>query len=243
MPLLIDGYNLLHVSGVFGTGTALTELHRSREALLAFLAAALAPAERAQTTIVFDAASAPPGLPQSFLHDGVRVEFAREPGNADAMLEKLIAAHDAPRKLIVVSGDHRVQRAARRRRAQAIDSDRWWAELCASDIVSSPTGPHRRRSRAGHPARARSNTGLGSLAIRRRRVAADGKRRPRVTGWRIRFRRGMGRMCWTRRRGIDDGLRTNGRRAFDLARRGAVLDLGVVADAANFPRVGLAAAA
>jgi hypothetical protein len=131
MPLLIDGYNLLHVSGVFGRGTALTELHRSREALLAFLASSIEPAERPQTTIVFDAAGAPPGLPQSFLYEGINVEFARDPGNADALLEDLIAVHDTPRTLVVVSGDHRVQRAARRRRATAIDSDRWWADLCA----------------------------------------------------------------------------------------------------------------
>jgi hypothetical protein len=131
MPLLIDGYNLLHVSGVFGQGTALTELHRSREALLAFLAASLEPAERAHTTIVFDAAGAPPGLPQSYLYEGISVQFARDPGNADELLERIIAAHDTPRKLVVVSGDHRVQRAARRRRAKAVDSDRWWADLCA----------------------------------------------------------------------------------------------------------------
>lgn len=131
MPLLIDGYNLLHVSGVFGRGTALTELHSSREALLAFLAASLSASERAHTTIVFDAAGAPPGLPQRFRHEGIDVQFARDPGNADELLEKLIAADHAPRKLTVVSGDHRVQRAARRRRAKAIDSDRWWAELCA----------------------------------------------------------------------------------------------------------------
>lgn len=126
MPLMIDGYNLLHVSGVFGTGTALTELHRSREALLAFLATALESAQRKQSTIVFDAAGAPPGLPDTFAYEGITVRFAREPGNADAMLEDLIAEHKSPRTLIVVSGDHRVQRAARRRRAKAVDSDRWW---------------------------------------------------------------------------------------------------------------------
>lgn len=131
MPLLIDGYNLLHVSGVFGRGTALTELHRSREALLAILVASLTKAECATTTIVFDAAGAPPGLPQSFKYEGLQVEFARDPGNADELLERLIVAHDSPRKLVVVSSDHRVQRAAKRRRAKAVDSDRWWAELCA----------------------------------------------------------------------------------------------------------------
>jgi predicted RNA-binding protein with PIN domain len=147
MPLLIDGYNLLHVSGVFGRGTALTELHRSREALLAFLAVSLELGERKRTTIVFDAAGAPPGLPQSFSYEGMNVQFAREPGNADELLEKLIVAHDSPRKLVVVSSDHRVQRAARRRRATAIDSDRWWAELAIarrerdSTATKSPAKP------------------------------------------------------------------------------------------------------
>ena len=74
---------------------------------------------------------APPGLPQSYPYEGITVQFARDPGNADELLERIIAAHDTPRKLVVVSGDHRVQRAARRRRATAVDSDRWWADLCA----------------------------------------------------------------------------------------------------------------
>lgn len=143
---MIDGYNLLHVSGVFGTGTALTVLHRSREALLAFLAAAIEPAERKRTTIVFDAGGAPPGLPDTFSFEGILVRFAREPGNADAMLEALIEAHKSPRTLVVVSSDHRVQRAARRRRAKAVDSDRWWTELCAERrqrAAATPKSPQK----------------------------------------------------------------------------------------------------
>jgi hypothetical protein len=149
MPLLIDGYNLLHATGIVGRGKDLTELHRSREALLAFLAASLEPAERPHTTIVFDAAGAPPGLPHTVVHEGITVHFARDYADADAMLEDLIAAHDTPRSLVVVSSDHRVQRAARRRRAQAIDSDRWYAELWAArhrretpplELPPKPTG-------------------------------------------------------------------------------------------------------
>ena len=132
MPLLIDGYNLLHVTGIVGHGSDLTALHRSREALLQFLAASIEPAERSQTTIVFDAAGAPLGLPRTLVHDQITVEFARDYADADTMLEELIAAHKSPRSLVVVSSDHRVQRAARRRRAKAVDSDRWYAELCAS---------------------------------------------------------------------------------------------------------------
>jgi predicted RNA-binding protein with PIN domain len=130
MPLLIDGYNLLHVTGITGRGTDLTALHRARTGLLQFLAGSLEPAVRAQTTIVFDAAGAPPGLPQTVTHDGITVHFARD-SDADAMIEDIVAAHHTPRTLTVVSSDHRVQRAARRRKATAVDSDRWYAELCA----------------------------------------------------------------------------------------------------------------
>jgi uncharacterized protein len=132
MALLIDGYNLLHVTGIVGRGNELTELHRSREALLRFLAASIERTERAHTTIVFDAAGAPPGLPQTLAHDAMTVHFARDYADADAMIEELIVANHTPRSLVVVSSDHRIQRAARRRRAKAIDSDRWYAELCAA---------------------------------------------------------------------------------------------------------------
>jgi predicted RNA-binding protein with PIN domain len=132
MALLIDGYNLLYVTGITGRGKELTELHRSREALLRFLADSIEPAERVQTTIVFDAAGAPPGLPQSLVHESITVHFARDYADADAMIEDLITAHHTPRTLVVVSSDHRIQRAARRRRAKAVDSDRWYAELWAA---------------------------------------------------------------------------------------------------------------
>ncbi len=62
-------------------------------------------------------------------HRGLRVHFAPNPGDADELIEQLILADHSPRKLLVVSSDHRLQRAARRRRATAIDSDIWYAEI------------------------------------------------------------------------------------------------------------------
>jgi hypothetical protein len=41
----------------------------------------------------------------------------------------LILADNSPRRLTVVSSDHRIQRAAKRRRARAVDSDVWYAEV------------------------------------------------------------------------------------------------------------------
>jgi len=129
MSLLIDGYNLLHVTDIFGKGTGPGGFQRSREALLRFLAASIEPTERKQTTIVFDATHAPPGLPDTTIQEEMIVRYARDYPDADTLIEELIEKHDAPRSLLVVSSDHRIQRAARRRRAKFTDSDLWYAKL------------------------------------------------------------------------------------------------------------------
>jgi predicted RNA-binding protein with PIN domain len=126
MALLIDGYNLLHVTGL--VGRAGSGLQGSREALLRFLAAAIEPKELRETTVVFDAAEAPPGLPRTVTHEGMTIRYASDYDDADALIEELIAANNVPRSLTVVSSDHRLQRAARRRRAPFVDSDVWFAE-------------------------------------------------------------------------------------------------------------------
>lgn len=128
MTLLIDGYNLLHVTG-FGGGGGIDSFQRSREALLSFLAASIPEEERAQTTIVFDATEAPPGLPRTLKYLGITVRYAAEYADADTLIEELIQNETAPRSLLVVSSDHRIQRAARRRRAAFVDSDRWYSEI------------------------------------------------------------------------------------------------------------------
>jgi hypothetical protein len=140
MSLLIDGYNLLHVTGITGRRGGAGGFERSRQALLRFLAASIPPDELRDATIVFDAADAPAGLPKEFDHDGLAVLFARDYPDADTMLEELIGKHHAPRSLTVVSSDHRVQRAARRRRATAVDSEKWYAQLLANRR-GRPTGP------------------------------------------------------------------------------------------------------
>lgn len=126
--LLIDGYNLLHAAGVFGTGGR-TCLEGAREALLDWLGTVLGDAQRSRTTIVFDAREAPPGLPRTGQKHGMTILFAPRGHEADELLEELIRTYSAPRSLTVVSSDHRLHRAARRRRATAIDSDQWVASI------------------------------------------------------------------------------------------------------------------
>ncbi len=129
MPLLIDGYNVLHIVGIIGRGVGPGGLHRSRLAMLNFLAESLEPVEVRQTTVVFDARAAPPGLPRVIDHRGITVRFAARHDSADALIDELIRADSAPRRLTVVSSDHRIQRAARRRQARAVDADVWYAEV------------------------------------------------------------------------------------------------------------------
>jgi uncharacterized protein len=129
MAYLIDGYNLLFVAGIPGRGVNIPALARSRLGLLQFLVESLDPRELAQTTVVFDARDAPPGLPRTLEFHGVTVRFAPRQETADQLIADLIEACRAPRELTVVSSDHQVQRAARRRRARAVDSDVWHDEV------------------------------------------------------------------------------------------------------------------
>jgi predicted RNA-binding protein with PIN domain len=129
MSLLIDGYNLLNVAGCFGHGKGPGGLKRAREAMLNLLAESIPADEVPRTIVVFDASESPWGSAHTTEHKGLSVRFAPRDGDADTLIEELIAADSAPRRLTVVSSDHRLQRAAHRRKATAIDSDKWFAQL------------------------------------------------------------------------------------------------------------------
>ena len=115
MLYLIDGYNLLFAMGVLlpgHGGPALPE--KARQRLLDLLAGAHAE-QAASVTVVFDAKHAPRGAAAEFDYQGIHVVFAVHEDEADDLIEKLIRRAATPRKLTVVSNDHRIQQAARRR--------------------------------------------------------------------------------------------------------------------------------
>jgi predicted RNA-binding protein with PIN domain len=114
MHYLIDGYNLLHAMGVIRGRLGPLGLEKARGRLLGLLRGAHGD-ESASVTVVFDAAGAPPGAAEERSFQGIRVQFARRPHEADDVIEMLIGLESVPRQLTVVSDDHRVQRAARRR--------------------------------------------------------------------------------------------------------------------------------
>ncbi|MBX3412954.1 MAG: NYN domain-containing protein [Pirellulales bacterium] len=150
MTLLIDGYNLMHAAGIVGSGVGPGGLERSRRALLNFIVESLEVDELARAVVVFDANERPPlAVSDSFVHRGLRVRFAADHGEADELIEELIRLDSVPKRLLVVSSDHRLHRAARRRKGQAIDSDRWYAQMVARRAARRAPDP---RESAGKPA-------------------------------------------------------------------------------------------
>lgn len=140
MPLpyhLIDGYNLLHAAGLARATYGPGDLERARTGLLVRLAEGLDDSERERTTVVFDAADPPPDAAHSFRFRQMAVLFAVGGPEADDLIEDLIRRHPAPRQLRVVSDDVRLQRAAKRRGAQAVKSDALLRRLSRRDSGSS----------------------------------------------------------------------------------------------------------
>jgi len=127
--LMIDGYNLLHAAGLSQARYAPGDLQRQRHRLLVRLANLLTPAERVRCTVTFDAMEAPSGLEREYRHAEMRVLFAEPGHDADSLIEDLIESHASPTQLVVVSGDHRLQKAAKHRRAEGIDSEVFLRQL------------------------------------------------------------------------------------------------------------------
>jgi predicted RNA-binding protein with PIN domain len=124
MLWLIDGYNLMHAAGAIDKHAKNGRtFHRKRRQFLDVLAGALGVDRASRTTIVFDAKKPPADFPVEATYQGMSIIFALGDENADARIERLIAAHSAPKSLTVVSTDRRVRQAANRRKATSLTSE------------------------------------------------------------------------------------------------------------------------
>jgi len=131
MRTLIDGYNLMFAGGLLGRRLGPDGFRKVRHRFLNDLAATLDPVEAHLTTVVFDAKTSPPDVPSSTRHKGLTVLFAVDVETADDRIEALIARHSSPKTLTVVSSDHRIQKAATRRRARVVSADDYWTRMDA----------------------------------------------------------------------------------------------------------------
>ena len=139
--LIIDGYNLMHAAGYARESYGPGDLQRVRRRFLLALADRLPAEQRSRTTIVFDAgeralieAAEPPC-------EGMTLLFSHAFLDADTHIEKLLREHSAPKQVLLVSGDHRLQQAARRRKANFVSSERFWERLPSAQTNTMEQSP------------------------------------------------------------------------------------------------------
>ncbi len=146
MLLLIDGYNVVSPIAPPNRNPDPRWLNRERNQLLKRLGEHLDVKIRGQTCVVFDAAQPPPDRPSRYLVDGIDVRFAVGYDEADDLIEELIAANSSPKNLAVVSSDHRIQAAAKRRGSTFFDSEPWLDDLLDGRVRLSDRVTSRERN-------------------------------------------------------------------------------------------------
>lgn len=141
MRIIIDGYNLMHAVGFAGDLSVPGNLERARRSMLDKLTHYIPETERRSMLVVFDLGRRSRSKPQQYNFNGIEVVFSTGFDDADSMIESLIQKHHVPQKLLIVSSDHRIQGAARRRKARFIDSELWIEQLENPQRPSRPVRP------------------------------------------------------------------------------------------------------
>ncbi|SFI05129.1 NYN domain-containing protein [Planctomicrobium piriforme] len=131
VELIIDGYNLLHLAGLARAKYRPGQFEQARDRLLKRLLLSMTEAERAHTTIVFDAQYAEQADRRTTVIHGMQVVFSPRGRQADDLIEDMLCSIPNTRQVRVVSSDRRLRRAARAVKAGYIDSDSFLVELDA----------------------------------------------------------------------------------------------------------------
>lgn len=132
--LLIDGYNVIGPVAPPSRGASANWLQDERQLLLNRLSEHLTDIIRTRTCVVFDARNPPYGVSDRMSFADMDVRFAVGYPEADDLIEELIFQHPNPKSLTLVSSDHRLHAAAKRKKALPIDSDVWLDALLDGQI-------------------------------------------------------------------------------------------------------------
>ncbi len=122
MPIIIDGYNLLH-------SIRKSEYHESTsDVQLCRIIGKFLKLTGEKGEIVFDGTG--PKDKGGFDNiSNLEVLFAGRNSDADTVIEDKIRANTAPKRLTIVSSDRRLRKAAQVRKATSVKSDAFWAGL------------------------------------------------------------------------------------------------------------------
>jgi hypothetical protein len=112
--VLVDGNNLM-----FALRDEAVEAGRE---MLCRLLGQFAERTGLAVAVIFDGASPPAPLAGQIADPRIEVHYSGH-RTADAVLEDILAAHSAPRRLTVVSTDHEIVHLARHRRSRSVRSD------------------------------------------------------------------------------------------------------------------------
>lgn len=145
--LIIDGYNLMHAAGIARQRYAAGEMERCRKQLQLKIASMLEAKALARTTLVYDAFASISDDQRVFRKHGMKIVFAPMGQDADSVIEELLQKHSAPRQIIVVSSDHRLHKAAKRRKARCVDSEVFMQQI----ETEKPLSGRRRRPSQSDP--------------------------------------------------------------------------------------------
>jgi len=123
MPLIIDGYNLLH-----STHKANEDSDAISDIQLCRIVDIFLTQTGQKGEIIFDG-TGPPDKEKFDNMKKLEVFFAGPGRDADTVIENKIKASTDAKRLMIVSSDRRVRQAARTRRATAIKSNVFWGNL------------------------------------------------------------------------------------------------------------------
>lgn len=129
--LIVDAYNVLHVTGVLPPELAGLEAPD--------LADLIAQSRWGRHQAIVQCDGTKPRDVRAVDRGSVRVSYAGGGASADAAIERLVNESSHPRRITVVSNDREVQRAARRRGARVLRADDFLRQL-AADAARAPRG-------------------------------------------------------------------------------------------------------
>lgn len=126
MPLIVDGYNLMHVIRKSDEDfTNLTEVG------LCKIISEYLKRVRDRGHVVFDGTGPYDKTDMEWLGgiENLEVYFSGAKTEADEIIEQKIQDSSAPKSLVVVSTDRRIRTAAAKRKATAVTSEIFWLQL------------------------------------------------------------------------------------------------------------------
>ena len=145
--LLIDAYNVLHCSHLLPDRHAMVDPAGLCALIRRTGIAGRGRGDRGERAVVVCDGVRKPHEHADTGEEGVRLVYAGPGGDADSLIERMIDRATVPRRLVVVSNDRRLQRAARRRRASPMASETFIRRLAnllrglhqPSDPAEKPT--------------------------------------------------------------------------------------------------------